>query len=46
MVYVCGVSYIVYVVCGFLYMMCMLFVDSHVDDIVYMVINILYVTSI
>jgi hypothetical protein len=36
----------VYVICGFSYMMCMLFVDSHVDDIVYVVVNILYVKSI
>jgi hypothetical protein len=36
MVYVCGLSY----------MMCMSFVDSQVDDIVYVVINIMYVTSI
>jgi hypothetical protein len=31
-------------VCGLSCMMCMLFVDSHVDDIVYVVINILYVS--
>jgi hypothetical protein len=29
-------------VCGLSCMMCMLFVDSHVDDFVYVVINILY----
>jgi hypothetical protein len=33
-------------VCGLSYMMYMLFVDSHVDDIVFVVINILHVTSI